>query len=252
VNLGTNAWHAIGDGAGHVTFRLTSGSIPEHLARPPGTMADTTHAIIEIRDDGEGMSQELRSRIFEPFFTTKAVGKGTGLGLSVVHGIVTTHEGVIDVNSVLGGGTTFRVYLPASTNDDQPSSMITSEPSGEGIHVLLVDDEPNLLRVLTRGLKRFGFEVTALEDPRAAIEAMRATPDRFNAFVTDFDMPGLNGIESTRIIRKIRTDLPVLLCSGFMDTKTSQEAAEVGVTRLMTKPILTKHLALTICELHDA
>lgn len=252
VNLGTNAWHAIGDGAGRVSFRLTSGSIPEHLPRPPGTAADTTYAILEVCDDGAGMSEELRSRIFEPFFTTKVTGQGTGLGLSVVHGIVTTHDGVMDVDSLLGSGTTFRVYLPPSTNDDRPCAAISSTPSGEGLHVLLVDDEPNLLRVLTRALQGFGFEVTAFGDPQAAIEAMRATPDRFHAYITDFDMPGLNGIESTQIIRKISANLPILLCSGFMDTQTSAEASEAGVTRLMTKPILAKHLAMTICELQTS
>lgn len=249
VNLGTNAWHAIGAGTGHVNFRLTSGAIPSHMTGPPGVPADATYAILEIRDDGEGMSDELRGRIFEPFFTTKASGKGTGLGLSVVHGIVTTHQGAIDVESKVGSGTTFRVYLPPSTSVDRPGDLNSSTPSGEGVHVLLVDDEPNLLRVLTRGLQSFGFEVTAMEDPQHAVEAFRDAPDRFHAFITDFDMPGLNGIESTRIIRKIRADLPVLLCSGFLDTKTANQASEAGINRLMTKPILAKNIAQAIFEL---
>ncbi len=251
VNLGTNAWHAVGDGAGTVSFRLTSGPIPKHLKSAPNIQINATYAILEIADDGEGMSEDRRSRIFEPFFTTKAIGKGTGLGLSVVQGIVTTHDGVIEVDSKLGSGTTFRVYLPPSNKDGGQPAKDTSTPSGKGLHVLLVDDEPNLLRVLARGLQRYGFEVTALEDPQLAIEAIRKTPDRFQTFITDFDMPGLNGIESTQIIRKIRADLPILLCSGFMDTKTSKEASDAGVTRLITKPILAKTLAQIICEMQD-
>lgn len=252
VNLGTNAWHAVGEGAGHVSFRLTSGAMPAHMTAAPGVPADAVYAILEICDDGEGISDEQRGHIFEPFFTTKASGQGTGLGLSVVHGIVTTHEGAIDVESKIGNGTTFRVYLPPSKKDERPSAVKSSTPSGQGLHVLLVDDEPNLLRVLKRGLQRLGFEVTAMEDPRQAIEAVRQAPDSFHAYITDFDMPGLNGIESTRVIREIRAELPIMLCSGFMDTKTSDEATEAGVTRLMTKPILAKHLAQAICDLQGS
>ena len=251
VNLGTNAFHAIGDGSGQVTFRVTSGPLPKHLMADQATANDTTFAILEVTDDGEGMSEERRSRIFEPFFTTKQTGKGTGLGLSVVHGIIKTHEGVIDVDSTPGVGTTFRIYLPPHTETQSPTPMQTPLPSGEGLHVLLVDDEPNLLRVLTRGLERLGFQVTALDDPKAAIEAIRAAPDRFDAFVTDYDMPGLNGIESTRLIRELRQDLPILLCSGFMDTDATDEANEAGVSLLLTKPIRAKHLAETICSVRD-
>tara|TARA_R110002096_G_scaffold5514_17_gene25836 strand:- start:1762 stop:4107 length:2346 start_codon:yes stop_codon:yes gene_type:complete len=252
VNLGTNACHAIGDGSGHVNLRLTSGPIPEHLTTAPIVPTDADCAILEISDDGEGMSEELQSRIFEPFFTTKTTGQGTGLGLSVVHGIVAAHGGAIDLESKLGTGTTFRIFLPPSTVGDQAPPPSRAKPSGAGVHVLLVDDEPNLLRVLTRGLQRYDFEITSLTDPKAAVAAIKEAPDRFAVFITDFDMPGLNGIESTRIIREICPDLPILLCSGFMDNKTSTEASEAGVTRLMTKPISVRHLAQTICELHGA
>ena len=252
VNLGTNAWHAIGDGAGQVTFRLDCGKLPPHLQASEGAATDGDYAIIEIADDGEGMSEEIRSRIFEPFFTTKPSGKGTGLGLSVVHGIVSNHGGIIDISSQVGVGTTFRVYLPKSPPTGIGHDHESACRSGPGLRVLLVDDEPNLLRVLTRGLQLLGFEVVATEHPQHAIETLRAEPNRFDAFVTDFDMPLMNGITTAAQARAINSKMPILLSSGFMESHVFDEAKDAGVSRILTKPIMAKDLAAAIQDLRAA
>lgn len=254
VNLGTNAWHAIEDnnGQGTVHFKVSQGPLPRKVADNHNVAAGAPHMVIEVVDNGAGMSKEMCDRIFEPFYTTKPSGKGTGLGLSVVHGIVTNHGGAIDLQSEEGVGTTFRIYLPTTEQDNAVASKPTTQETGHTAHVLLVDDEPNLLRVLCRGLQRNGLEVTAIQDPLQALETLRENPSKFDAFVTDFDMPGINGIEAARQVRDIRQDLPILLCSGFMDSQATRSATEAGVTRTLNKPIMAKELASAIRELHTA
>jgi len=254
VNLGTNGWHAIEDrsGQGVVHFNVYRAPLPANVAANHNTEAGGPHTVIEVVDDGAGMNKEMRDRIFEPFYTTKPSGKGTGLGLSVVHGIVANHGGAIDVQSEEGVGTTFRIYLPTTAQDDSVDTVPKAQEPDHTAHVLLVDDEPNLLRVLTRGLNRNGVEVTAVADPQRALEILREAPDKYDAFVTDFDMPGINGIEAARQVRDIRHNLPILLCSGFMDAQATSTATDAGVTRILTKPIMAKELAGVIRELHTA
>jgi PAS domain S-box-containing protein len=252
VNLGTNAWHAISGDAGQVTFALTKGKLPEHLHGADVPRRRDDYAIIEIRDNGEGMTEAVRARIFEPFFTTKPVGKGTGLGLSVVHGIISNHGGVIDINSEPGTGTTFRIYLPANTEEEDATRFEKSTPVRASVTVLLIDDEASIRHVLTRGLQRLGFQVTAMEDPQGAIEMLRDDPQRFDAVVTDFDMPGMNGIETAQRIQHLRRDLPIVLCSGFLDAQVSEAAIVAGVARILSKPIMSQDLAAAIQALCQA
>lgn len=252
VNLGTNAWHAITADAGQVTLALTKGKLPEHLHGDDVRARQDEYAILEVRDNGEGMTEAVRARIFEPFFTTKPVGKGTGLGLSVVHGIISNHGGVIDVTSQQGTGTCFRIYLPANTAEEHASENERSIPASAGLTVLLIDDEASIRSVLTRGLQRLGFQVTAMEDPQDAIEVLRADPRRFDAVVTDFDMPGMNGIQTAKRIQQLRRDLPIVLCSGFLDAQNSEEASVAGVARILNKPIMSQDLAAAIHALCPA
>ncbi|MFN3244122.1 MAG: PAS domain S-box protein [Planctomycetota bacterium] len=249
VNLGTNAWHAIGDGEGHVTFQTFAGPLPPEVGGEDLERVDADYAIVEVRDDGAGMDAHTLQHIFEPFFTTKPSGQGTGLGLSVVHGIVKNHGGAIDVRSAPGQGTTFRVYLPPAAEAAAADEPATDRDPVENARVLLVDDEPKLLSVLSRGLQRFGLRITAVEDPRRALETLQDDPTQFDVVVTDLDMPGLDGIETATRVRALRADLPIVLCSGFMETEAQERALESGVTRVLGKPLLATELATAIREL---
>jgi PAS domain S-box-containing protein len=222
MNLGTNAWHAI-EGRGEISIRTDGLEI--------GGMR---MARIEVRDDGEGMSPEVRARIFEPFFTTKSVGRGSGLGLSVVHGIVEDHGGSIEVSSTRGEGTEFRVYLPAAVA--QHESEIPSRPGlhgGEG-NVLYVDDEPALVVALSRLLTYLGYSPTGCVRPTDAIDVVRASPARFDVVITDYHMPELSGLDVGRAIKMIRADLPVILVSGLPRPK--EELADHGIDYFLEKP----------------
>lgn len=124
-------------------------------------------------------------------------------------------------------------------------------PNGKSVRILLVDDEPTLLRVIARGLIRFGFEVTTAENPTLAIEQLRTEPDKFDIFITDYGMPDMDGIMAAQLARKIRADMPIVLLSGFLDSQRTEDATTAGVTRLVFKPILTKRLAELILEIHQ-
>jgi CheY-like chemotaxis protein len=131
-------------------------------------------------------------------------------------------------------------------------SDTASTPNGESIRILLVDDEPNLLRVIARGLMRFGFEVTTADNPTLAIEQLRKEADKFDVFITDYGMPDMDGIMAAQLARKIHADMPILLLSGFLDSQRTNDAMKAGVTRVLFKPILTKRLAELILEVHQS
>lgn len=233
VNLATNAWHAIGDRSGTITIRAMRTG-PERIG-------------VEVSDDGPGMTESVARRIFEPFFTTKPPGKGSGLGLSVVHGIVENHQGTIEVASTPGEGTTFRIDLPAAAEAD-PTAAADDGPQSVRARLLLVDDDSNLLRALTRGLQRRDFAVTEFTDPEEALAAVEAGGS-FDVLITDQSMPKLSGVELARAIRRSNPTLPIVLCSGFLRNSAADDAAAMGVDVIVEKPAMPSEIATAIAKL---
>ncbi|MFI5336960.1 MAG: PAS domain S-box protein, partial [Opitutales bacterium] len=163
------------------------------------------YACLTIADTGTGMSPEVRARIFEPFFTTKAVNKGTGLGLAVVYGIVTSHGGTIEVESEVGVGSTFNVFLPlADTAVVTPAVAKTTDFPGGTESLLIVEDEPPLRMLLEVALARKGYQVTSASDGLEAIERLTDRARPLDAILLDLNMPGANGVEVLRVIRATR------------------------------------------------
>jgi len=243
INLGTNAWHAIGNGTGRIELKATR-------AQPmDGSQGneDDEGVIIEIVDDGAGMTADVQERIFEPFFTTKSSGQGTGLGLSVVHGIVNNHDGSIEVLSKPGAGTTFRIRLPAAAEQDDAPELRTGEEHSPA-RVLLLDDEPHLLRTLARGLEHRGHVVTSFTEPQLALAALDQDDD-FDVLVTDYDMPTMQGIEVAAAAHHRRPDLPIVLCSGFLRPEAFEKATAAGVSQVLGKPVLASQLSGAVAEL---
>ena len=200
------------------------------------------------------MSQQTVQRIFEPFFTTRQVGQGTGLGLSVVHGIMQTHQGAVDVHSTPGQGSTFTLYFPLPGH---PHAPVSSSPAaadipevlGRGRHVLYVDDDQALVFLVTRVLQRKGFKVTTFTDPQAALAALEANPADFDLLVTDYNMPGFSGIDLLRASKALRSDLPVALASGYVTPEIEMKAKEAGASALIYKPNDVNELCETVQRL---
>ena len=224
MNLCTNAWHALHGGRGHIEVGLA--------AAPEGRVH------LWVRDDGIGMDEATRQRIFEPFFTTKVPGEGTGLGLSVVHGIVTAHGGSVTLDSEPGRGTVFHVHLPGAA----PEALVPEAPSafgqldgGQGMHVLVLDDDEVMGQVAAHLLERAGYRVTLFCDPDHLLNQLRATAHGVDAVVTDFNMPGRNGLDVAREVGAIAPGLPLILSSGYIDDALRAEAARLGVRHLLGK-----------------
>lgn len=247
MNLVTNAAHSIGEKRGLITVSLDMMQIDERNAREFDELSHGIYACLAVSDTGKGMDAELMERIFDPFFTTKPVGQGTGLGLAVVHGIVKSHGGVIAIDSEVGTGSTFRVLLPRARSQPMAVEVPLAVPQrGRGEHVLYVDDEEPLVFLISRVLERLGYRVTGCVDPLQAIALLRAQPDNFDVVVTDLSMGGMNGFELTRELRAIRSNLPVLLTSGYVRSEDRETAQQVGIRELILKPNTVEELGQAI------
>ncbi|MEQ1517883.1 MAG: PAS domain S-box protein, partial [Usitatibacteraceae bacterium] len=250
INLCTNAMHAMHGKPGRIDIGLDAVVLDAVLARthPALTAMHAEYAGTAVRltvsDDGAGMDESTVSRIFEPFFTTKPVDQGTGLGLSVVHGIVQNHQGAIVVDSTPGAGTRFTLYLPATevgARTDAPAAPAAAPPSAKvadaanGPHILYLDDDESLVSLVKRLLERRGMRVSGYIEQRAALDALYAAPKNFDLVVTDYNMPGMSGLDVAREVRAIRADLPVAVTSGFIDETLRAQAAGAGVRELIFK-----------------
>ncbi|MCZ2495651.1 response regulator [Xylophilus sp. Kf1] len=255
LNLCTNAIHAVGDTRGSVTVRLDMAHPDQRTCEKLGLAAGAYEALM-VTDTGSGIDKLTLERIFEPFFTTKVVGQGTGLGLSVVHGVMRTHQGATDVQSLPGQGSTFTLYFPAATAaDGEPSGKAERriEPApmaeGNGRHVMYVDDDKALVFLVERLLRRRGFRVSGFSDPRMAEAALRADPGAFDLLVTDYNMPGYSGLDLAREARLIRADLPVALASGYVTAEIEAAARQEGARALIHKPNDVEELCATVQRL---
>ncbi|PON14818.1 hypothetical protein C2W62_27070 [Candidatus Entotheonella serta] len=201
------------------------------------------YVCLRVRDTGPSMLPEVREHIFEPFYTTKAVGEGTGMGLAIVHSIVTTHGGAIAVDSKLGEGTTFAIYLPRYVEATaKPKDVAGPTPVGLGC-ILLVDDEPALTRGMAKALTQLGYQGGTYTEPEAALDAFETQPHHFDLLLTDQAMPGMTGIQLAEHVRQIRADLPAILCSGFSHTIEDVQSWEMSFDAFCMKPLRIQELA---------
>jgi CheY-like chemotaxis protein len=176
------------------------------------------------------------------------VGEGTGLGLAVAHGIIAAHGGVIRVQTALGQGSVFEIYLPrsagaAATGRPQP---LTIAHRGHGQSVLYIDDDEVMVVMVERLLERLDYAVTSVHDPARAIEMVRATPQAFDVVVTDLNMPALSGLDVARALRGVRVDLPVIISSGNLPDQLHGEARQAGVRALVHKQYTLEELGTVI------
>jgi len=254
LNLCTNAWHALGGASGRIGVKLDTLQIEARGAASTTSPAPGRYARLTVSDSGCGMDEATRARIFEPFFTTKAVGSGTGLGLSVVHGIVNAHGGAITVASAPERGSVFTVLLPA-TEPPEPAlgglAVQAVSRAGRGEHVLYVDDDETVALVVGQLLQRAGFRTTCLADGASAIAALHADALGFDLVLTDYNMPGVSGLDVARSARALRPGLPVVVSSGHVDEALLQGAAELGVRGLLNKERTMEDMVALVSRLLD-
>ncbi|QCB47436.1 response regulator [Hydrogenophaga sp. PAMC20947] len=247
INLYTNAWHAAPAEAARIetgldirVFELKDLARPADL--PPGQFAH-----LWIKDNGMGMAPGVRARIFEPFFTTKPTGQGTGLGLSAVRSIVGVHHGAIVVESQPQLGTTFHLYFPVLEARGLAAPTATSAVRPAALRgsprVLYVDDDEPVALLAQTLLSREGFRVTAFTHAEQALAAVRAHAHDFDLMVTDFNMPGMSGLELARRVQSIRGDLPIAIVSGYIDAELTRQAHAIQIQTLVHKERVPEELA---------
>jgi PAS domain S-box-containing protein len=239
LNLVTNASDAIGDREGEIrvaTYARTLDTAFVSAAFPGQGLAPGLYTVLEVGDTGAGMTPEVLSRIFDPFFTTKPAGHG--LGLSAIQGILRGHRAGLKVYSEPGRGTSFQIYLPATSRPLPQVSQAPSDPASIvlGGLVLLVDDEHSILEVTAKALERLGFDVETAADGREALELFSKRPEAYRLALVDLTMPRMDGRECFKALRALRPDLPVVLCSGFSEQESVKAFLGEGLAGFIQKP----------------
>jgi PAS domain S-box-containing protein len=251
INLATNAVHAM-DGKGTLSVRLYGVTLGHAEYGRTGEILPGDYTVIEVADTGRGMDAATIARAFDPFYTTKGVGEGTGMGLSVVLGIVQSHHGHIQLESVAGSGTTVKIFLPITGEHPAGTTAGDSLDQIRGSErIVFVDDEPMLVEMHVDWLTAVGYSVNGFSDSREALEFIRAHPAEFDLLITDQTMPNITGIELAKESRKIRHDLPVILCTGFSREANPELTAANGISRLLMKPYGNKELTKSIRSVLD-
>jgi PAS domain S-box-containing protein len=236
LNLFANAAQAMEPKGGQIEIDLAKVLIEE--GERSEKVSPGEYVRLSVSDTGPGIDPATQKRIFEPFFTTKPQGQGTGLGLSVVHGIMATHGGMVEVESQVGEGTRFHLYFPvtyeALKTISRPEHVTKSGMVGR---ILYVDDDESLIRLASRSLPRKGIEVRGVSSPEEAICIFKSDPQQFDAIVTDITMPTMSGFELAQRLLEIRSDIPIIAMSGFIRNEDADQAKRIGIHKVLLKTL---------------
>ncbi len=250
INLCANAAHAMEKEGGILEISLENVILDDSTAHLhdlfPGRFVK-----MSISDTAQGIPPDNINRIFDPFFTTKEVGKGVGLGLAVVHGIVMNHGGAITVDSEYEKGTKFSIFFPVVEMKPALEIPIDEDlPTGKEM-ILFVDDEESIIKMGRQRLERLGYKVEAKTCPLEALELFRSMPDNFDLVITDMTMPKMTGDQLAKEILNIRSDIPIILCTGFSEKISEEKAKGIGVRQYIEKPLNKHDLAVAIRKVLD-
>ena len=252
INLCNNAAHAMDRFGGILQVGMENLTLSEghtdFADLPPGEFVS-----LSVSDNGHGIDPKIMDRIFDPYFTTKEAGKGTGMGLAMVHGIVKNHGGGIKVTSELGKGTRFDIIFPIInakvTEVSIPSRAVS--PRGKE-RILVVDDEEMIADTMRLILEQLGYEVTSYYNSQKAFEEFNLKPHKYDLIITDMIMPDMTGDIFSRKVRNIRTDIPIIISTGYNEKIDIEKAKELGVRDILTKPVRMNNLAKTVRNVLDS
>jgi two-component system, cell cycle sensor histidine kinase and response regulator CckA len=250
LNLCVNARDAMDGKAGSIRISCENVEVDPHLASMnPGSQLGP-HVCFSVADTGSGMTPDVMERIFDPFFTTKEEGKGTGLGLATVIGIVKGHKGFITLQSQVGVGTTFRVFLPANVEAKEvDDSMAAEDMVGHGETLLVVDDEATIREAIVTTLQANGYHCYTAEDGQDALALFFERRSNISAVITDLHMGVMDGISLVRSLRKIAPETKIIVSSGHISDEKRATLEGLNVTALLEKPYTAEKLLRSVKEL---
>jgi len=247
MNLITNAAHAMRGAGGVLEIQLQNVCLDKAEVAGMTELGPGQYIRLSVRDTGHGMESRTLEQVFNPFFTTKERDQGTGLGLSIVHGIVQSYNGAIRADSNGAEGTVFTIYLPSLPQVEIPElEGMALLPRGTE-RVLLVDDEAEIVDIIAQMLRHLGYQVEAKTDALKALDVFSQTPNGYDLVITDMTMPNLTGDKLALELKRIRPDVPIILCSGYRDQVHVAKAKDGWVDAFVTKP-LGRNLAMVIRE----
>lgn len=253
MNLFTNAAYAMKEKGGMLEVKMDSINIVQEDIYPIQEIIPGKYVQLFISDTGCGIPENLVGKIFEPFFTTKGRVEGTGMGLSMVYGIIKEMKGEITVDSEEGLGSTFEILIPEQIGETQTSvdNDDGELKTGKG-RILLVDDEPAIVKWCSQVLVRLGYKVAGFMNGLEALEKFKQDSKSFDLILTDLAMPQITGLELVKQIKEIRSDIPIILCTGFSDGLTKEKIQDFGISEMVMKPIIASELAQLVANFLDA
>lgn len=247
MNICNNSLQAMQESGGMLVVKLHMQIADESLLQHcPELETGRSYIVLSIRDTGYGIDANHLDSIFEPYFTTKVPEKGTGLGLAVVHGVVKHHNGAILVESILRHGTTISLFFPLLESEEVTVPPKKHLPSpGDPPHILIVDDEAPILQILSRILENNGYKTTASQFPREAMTLFRKSPQRYDLILCDLTMPELTGDLLAKEIKKIRWNIPIILCTGH-SVNQLKDVDTSNIDKILQKPLSQAELSTAV------
>jgi CheY-like chemotaxis protein len=249
MNLIVNARDAMPKG-GKISIRTETVAVTKGMPGIPPYIHPGEYNILNITDTGTGIPDDIVNKIFEPFFTTKEQGKGTGLGLSMVYGAVKEHQGYITVQSKLGVGTTFTVYLPVARAMPSEGGKAAAHSLSGNETLLIVDDEVEILSSMQEALTSHGYKVVAVSDPSNALDTFKKISEEIALVITDIVMPQVDGKELIQQIKLTKPEVKILAISGYTKYVASKEEIK-DINGFLQKPFESPHLLSVVRRILD-
>ncbi len=249
INLCTNASHAMSENGGILEIHLNEITLKKRNEGKYENFEPGDYIELVIKDNGSGIDPNITNQIFDPYFTTKEVGKGTGMGLAVVHGIIKNHNGTVFVDSQLGKGSSFFACFPAfmGGKEKKLTPKIETTYSGSG-KILFVDDEKPIVEMSVKILTKLGYTVVGKSKPMEAIKEFENNPNDFDVIITDMTMPIMDGLEFSKRIKTIRSEIPIIMCTGDNTVINHDIGKRSGISAYVLKPVSMNKIAKIISK----
>lgn len=251
MNLCTNAAQAMNETGGVLELSVESKELSKKDVKGEPEIGPGAFVHVMVADNGPGIDSSIIDRIFDPYFTTKDVGKGSGMGLAIVKGIVRSHEGYIRAESETGKGTVFHLYFPEIFEPQLEDNSVVRDLEHGDENLLIIDDEQMIVDVNKMLFTQLGYTVVATTDPVEGLELFASAPYEFDLVITDQTMPKMTGEELAGKLFELQPDILIILCTGYSERMSEARCQELGIAKLVSKPVDTVYLSQLVRQALD-